>query len=270
MSPQVNKPVEGTRLVLIALGMALLAVLVTFVWVQQIKKSHEAQTMQVYLLTRDVHHGELITAARDVEAQDVPKGGKIETAFTKMHAATRDTIENFNGKYWGQDASQGQLVTDTLFNAQASTSVIPPPDRDKAHIAVPVTDSKNAGDIRPGDYVELRAPFRGPNGVPKMTTVIEKVKIIQLGAESEDAGRNSARTPSYRSATLEIDREDVSELDDISKSISGEFEMVLINPQVVATTRITKEARDALDNQPALTRGMPSGAPAAPSDRENP
>jgi len=276
MSPQANKPVEGTRIVLIALGLALLAVLLNFMWIQRIRNQNEATTMTIYLLTRDVKRGEVIVAT-DFEARPVPKTTETQTTFENMHATTKKaTIDNYIGTHWGRSASQGWLVTDDLFREPVTLGTLPPPALDKAHIAIPVTDVKGPGDLRQGDFVRLRAPFRTAAGGVEMLNVIEKVKIVQLGPTwtSEESGRVSAQTPAYRSATLEIYLSDVPVLDAICKGMAGEFEMARINPEVKGSMEITKEAQDALRHLPApppRPAGRSGGGAAPPpSDAPSP
>jgi hypothetical protein len=248
MSPQdiTTKQPEGTKLVLVAIGLALFAVLLTFIWIEHIKNQVNLKTMTVYVLSGDRRRGSKVEE-KDFTEVRVPEA-QFATAFDAMGAITPETKKLHIDKQWERDGAQGQLITKDLFESPKKGGFVPAPAKDSLSYPIRVNDLNCPGTLGVNDYVQVRAPFKDRQGQVTSVAVIDKVQVVALGTAyaSGDAGSPSAHPTSYRSVTIDVNKDDVADLDRIIRLADGEIELLRVNPAEPWSDRITKEARDAV------------------------
>lgn len=227
----------GAKLVLFALGLALLAVILTNVYIEMVRRSGSEDTIGVYLLTRSVRPGDVLKQ-QDVQLHRFPAAfrdsfqamGAMDKPGLDIRLTTREPTQ--------RTASQGDLLTFRLYDPPSSSELdrnIKPGHRQKS---LQVNSRTLPGALREGMYVDLLAPFN-LGGAVQVVPVIERVRVIALGSrtiyDDTDAGRS---TRSFQTITIELESDQVLQLTALERLAAGDFELHLRNPADNSTPHI--------------------------------
>src|SRR5262249_22991026 len=149
-------PVGGAKLAGVAIVLALVAVVLNSLYIDNVKKEVEGKSFTVFRLTRSVQRGDHLSD-RDVRAQRVPLTfkdsfvGALDETAVRVRIEERETIE--------QPAPQGNLVTADLFTAPEQSGMDRRITKGKRLVSLPVNPKSVPGSLRPGMFVDIEAPF---------------------------------------------------------------------------------------------------------------
>jgi Flp pilus assembly protein CpaB len=215
--------------VLIALGLALLAVILTNLYIETVRRQSSQDAVVVYLLTRPVRPGDTLRG-QDVKAHRFPKA--FADSFKEMGAMDEQglNIRLTNRNALQRPASQGDLLTYRLFDPPTSLEL----DRNikVGHRlkSLQVNSRTLPGALREGMFVDLAAPFNTGNGV-EVLPVMEHVQVIALGTRTIFDQSEEGRTPrSFQTITIQVESQQALQLTAIERLALGDFELHLRNP----------------------------------------
>lgn len=258
----------GARLILISLGMALLAVIIANVFIQQAKQQSESETFPVYVLRRNVKPGEKFVADMLEKPRAFPLS--LRDNFTRTLnpiGESRKLSRLADASPFYRAASAGQIVTEDLFEAPlgaADPSKIAP---GKVLMSLPINSQIQPGNLRPGDYVAIQAPFNAGGAVPEVMVVIEKVLVNAVGAytSNEDAAGRPTRIGNYKSITIEVTPTEALRMSMIHKMAAGPFELLLVSPAAQAPSGINPKVVELLNDLLRSQGPRGTGRPASPT-----
>lgn len=218
------------KLVIVAVVLALLAVVLVNVYISMVRAADQPGSFTVFRLNVSVKPGETLQQ-RDVTAVKVDK--RFANAF-KTAVKANPQGEPFQlGQTFHRAASMNDVLTYDLFEPRSSERLDLTIDPGQRGVALPVNSQKLPGDIQPGMYVDITAPFHNKSGQMTVLPVIERVKVLLVGSQSALNQQNSqdpANTSNYSTITVEVTPKQALELSEIQHMASGEFEINLRNP----------------------------------------
>jgi Flp pilus assembly protein CpaB len=227
-----DQPIAGTRLVVVALLLAILAVIVTNFYIERIRRQVAESSFDVYVLTRAVRPG-VELSEKDVKRIAVPE--KFEQAFTDLAYVDEEALQLrlADKEVFQRSADAGEIVTFRLF--------VPPVGRDLDRnitdgwrlVSLPVNNRTIPGALQEGMYVDIEAPFHTGGAAPVTMPVMERVKVIALGTNTvydEDDSSRRRGSRSFRNITIEVTPAEATQLSNVQRIAAGEFELHLRNP----------------------------------------
>ena len=248
-----TSPQGNVKLVFVALGVAVLAVVLVNVYIQIERSERREKQITIYRLNRSVRPGDKFKL-KDVTAYQV--GQSYQKAFGDA-ALLGEAAENKEGDRFKRSAASGGLLTYRLFTDPADEDPAIMPRSGFRHIPISVNSRQAPGALRPGDFVDIEAPFKAGASMAQVIPIMERVRVIAVGRHTlrEEAGAGQGRAVrSFRSITIEVEPQDATLISMIEKLAVGEFELHLrapgdndfpkigrpgINPRV---TRLLEEA----------------------------
>src|SRR5690606_24479486 len=180
---QVNpqQPQGGAKLVVVALGVALAAVIVVNLYVEQVKAQVRQDSFTLYRLNRSLRPGERFKLDF-VDAVQWPKSfeGSAQGLVRDDGAQARvgDEIRRF--------AEQGQFLRNDAFTAPALENDYRRPRIGMRFVKLKVNDEAVPGNLQPEMVVDIFAPFPSGTGVPEILPVMERVKVVAVGTRTAD------------------------------------------------------------------------------------
>lgn len=238
----------STKLVIIALVIALVVVVLTNIYIETVRRQVNETAFEVYVLTRNVQPGDTLQQ-RDIQAQLVPQRFKdsfdrlqvVDRQAMSLHVDQRDTIQ--------RPARTGDLVRSQLFRTPGLDDRALEVESGKRLIALPVNSASLPGVLQQGMYVDIEAPFFTGGSQPEVLTIMERVQIIALGTHSfsefdtDAPSRSSSR--SYRTITIEVTPQEATDLAMILQLASGPFHLWIRNPNDTARPKLSKDGINA-------------------------
>ena len=225
-SPNTQPPAGGAKLVLVSLALAMAAVIVTNVYIAQIKRKVEGESFVVYRLTRSVKPDHKL-AVQDVSEVPVPE--QYHESFRGF--ITKGELEGRVGDTIKRSAGAGEFLSYSLFTTPDTVSDATQITLENRLVSLPVNSRTIPGMLRPGMYVDIEAPFDMGGAIPTVMTVKERVKILAMGTsvEGDEAGA-SRGYGSFRTITIELSPEEATQMSMIKLAASGDFELQVRNP----------------------------------------
>jgi Flp pilus assembly protein CpaB len=225
-----NQDTGNARLVLVALGLALLAVVLTNLYIEYVRRQVDEKSITVYLLTRTVQPGDRISR-QDVDARRFP--ASFKEGFDAMGAMDDPGLDiRINGREpFRRSASQGELLTYRLFEAPAEREVDKRVARGKRAYSLPVNARTAPGGLREGMYVDIEAPFH-IGGAVVVLPIMERMQVFALGTRTafDDPDVGGRFNVNYRNITIQVEPQEATQLSMIERLAAGEFELHLRNP----------------------------------------
>jgi len=216
------------RIVLIAAIVALVAVILVNVYIERVRAETREETFTVYILRRSVQPGDAFKQ-QDVRQEQVPVRFRdaFPGALDEMEMATRTGRARFR-----RFAPEGAVLDFSLFQRREESNFDRQITRGKRLVALPVNSRTIPGNVRPGMFVDVEAPF-GTAAGPKVLPVLERVKVFAVGQhtmiEESEAG-NDRGGSNYRTITIEVEPRQATLLADIQRIALSGFELHLRNP----------------------------------------
>jgi len=235
-----DKPASGsTTLVIVALGLALLAVVLTNIYIGMVRSQADADSITVYTLTRTVYPGEKLDDD-DIEPKQFP--GDFDSTFSNR--VKPESLQLRIDTVIRRTAEQGSPLTHDLFTEPEDREIdlrITPGMR---LYALPVNNRTVPGNLRPGMIVDLEAPFR-VGGKTLVIPVLEQVKVMAVGrrdiADESNEGRGRSRPiTSYDTISIELTPLQATQMSMIQRMTVGDFDLHLRNPSDRETPKIPR------------------------------
>lgn len=226
-------PGGSTKLVIISAAIALLAVVLTNLYIANIRNQIEARTFELYVLNKPVPAGERIRNA-DVKVIKVPDTpdfreavkllGAMDSVGLKVRIEQREALQ--------RPANASEILTYAHFTGAHGEDIDSQITKGLRLIELPIDSRRIPGALRVGAYVDIAAAFPTDRGV-EVLPVMEMVKIIALGTRTayqsaEEAGMGLPR--SFRSMTIEVTPEQAIQFSMIERLAVGDFDLLLRNP----------------------------------------
>lgn len=225
-NPVPDRPPAGSaRLVIVAAVLALIAVVLTNVYVEYVKRVSEEGTITRFRLTQSLRPGERLKD-RDIVAVKLP--ARYEDAFrTYINDKERDS---FIGRQVLRYAEQGEFLAGRMFEASTDKDLDDEIAPGMRLYPLPVNSRMAIGGLRPGMVVDIEAPFT-VQGKPVVLPVMENVKVIVVGAVStlDERTGSTSRISTYQTISIEVLPQATAKLSMIEKMASGPFELTLRN-----------------------------------------
>ena len=219
-------PVGGTRLVIVAVVLALIAVVLVNLYIEVVRRQATEDTFTVYFLTQSVRPLEKLTKDK-VRAEQVPR--RFEGAF--KNSVGQDGLESRMGEVFQRSAASGQLLTPDLFALSAverEDATISPSMR---RVPLRVNSKTLPGSLRPGMFVDIAAPFVSADGKVQVLMVLERVQVRAMGQMSiADEGDTQRRITNYPTIEIDVTPREALALSEIQRRTAGDFELYLRNP----------------------------------------
>ena len=252
---------ESTKLIVIALILAVLAVILVQVYIQAVKSGSAEESFPVFRLRVAKDPGDELTDD-DVERLTVPD---------RFRDSFRDIVED-NGQ--GQPLRLGdeftrhvepyELLTHRLFESvddEADRRLIQQGFRG---VALPVVAERLPEPLRAEMRVDLLAPVRSQTTQPDILVVMENVRIVSVGDRNIEDDRvtdTRRRGNNFQTITIEVPPEEAVLLTEIAEVVQqvGVFHVLLRSPDdrtpfVIETGGINDEVLTRLN----LTASTPS------------
>lgn len=222
----------STRLVILALALAVVAVIVTNLYIASIRRDVELRSFDIFLLTRTVKPGDKFKAG-DYEAQRVPE--KYKDSFVALGAVLeRKTLATYVGPERFERAAQsGALLTHALFTSEGEALLDLTIERGKRYMDLPVNGRLVPAGIRPGVRVDIEATIHTGQSVPRVFLVVEMVKVVGVDRQTiagESAATARSRQRRISTITIQVKPEQGTQLSMVEKIMAGDFELRLRHP----------------------------------------
>ena len=219
---------SNPKLVLLALGVAVFAVIVVNVYIEMIQNRMHEESFVAYRLRRPLHPGD--TLERD-HLRPVRIPTRFEDAFPSV--LKRKDLELELGQTIHRFAPEGSFASYKLLEERERSTFDQRVDPGMRGKGLPVSDETIPGEVRPGMFVDIEAPLPQPGGGVRVMTVMERVKVLAVGnrtiVDESEAGSEDG-TERYRRITVQVTPEQATQLDNIRRAAVGKFELLLRNP----------------------------------------
>ena len=247
---QPSAPQGNMTLVVVAVIVALVAVVLINLYLVSQGKERAEDEVSVFFLNRTVEPGDKLKWD-DIDEKRIPR--RYEDAFGKA-VRDRNFLDNkIKGKVpVSRIIPRGSVLMFAQFTGEDGSAGLLRPHRGMRLGALPVNSRTVPGSIQPGVIVDIEAPFGVGGKIPKVLTVMERVRVKAVGTRTideqrEEGGRRRAMR-SFRTITIEIEPMEATYLSMIERLAVGEFDLHLrdtaddgypktgrpgINPQVL-------------------------------------
>lgn len=230
--PASNADPGSTRLIFMAIALALVAVIVTNVYIASIRRDVEMRSFDVFVLTRTVKPGDKFKAD-DFATQHVPERFKknfmaLGAVLEEKTLATYVETERFE-----RAAQEGALLTHALFTSESAGLLDVTIDPGHRYMDLPVNGRLVPAGIRPGVDVDIEATIHTGEGVPRVLLVVEKVKVVGVDRQTivaETTATAASRHRRISKITIQVKPEQGTQLSMVEKIMSGDFELRLRHP----------------------------------------
>lgn len=221
---------SSTRLVVIALIVAIAAVVLVNVYIEIVRRHAQPGGFTIYRLNRAVRPGDKLNE-RMVDPIRVSE--QFEDAYN--NAVGEEGLPAYLGEPFQRSASANDPLTSNLFIAPDDDEIDRQISPQKRLIAIPVNSKHMEDVLRPGMYVDIEAPFPGSGTMPNVLPVMELVQIMAVGdrsvidEESADASQRG-RGGRYSHILIEVAPIEATQFSKITKLATGDYELHLRRP----------------------------------------
>ncbi|MBI1373307.1 MAG: Flp pilus assembly protein CpaB [Phycisphaera sp.] len=251
-----RKPGGGGNmtLVLVAVGMGLLTVILTNLYITQKTKAIEGQTVTVYRIIKPLEVGHKLKE-KDLRTHEIPEqyaDSLIGVVIDKK--GDRSTMRLQLEKRVMRPARENEYLSYDMFQ---DSGTIPEESIPTDHKAVPIpVDARGgvSGLLKPGMWIDILATIPEAGKVPQTAVVIERVKVLTVGRSTVDSGRMST---SFSSITVALKGPEAVQIVAIAERVGKDgFNIVVrrpddtvtqyqgkVNPDVLTKLRIDTSAR---------------------------
>jgi pilus assembly protein CpaB len=228
---------QGRTPILIALGFAAVAVLLTNAYVNEVRRAARPDTTLVAVAARELRPGAVLTG------DDIAPAERATAALPKL-AIRWDERNLYLGQEIGFQVAEGDYLLASYFGGQAAAAQRLSEKIDAATnqraMTIPV-DNLNSieGSIRPGDRIDLLLTYqqietaeRGPAGRPRLYTVplLENMYVLFTGTYGAPPGGERG----FSSLTLLVDSDQAKLL--VWAMNLGKLTVLLRNPRDLQPT----------------------------------
>lgn len=246
--PQSNRPAPGssggpgnpgpatnnTRLVIIALVLAVVAVILMNLYVELVKAQTIESDITVYRFKASYNVGEDFREQM-VEPVKLPEryADSFRSFLDERQMRTRI------GEVFTRPTRQNEFLTAGVFESFGGEGLDRETDVGKRTKAIRV-NPRTLPNIAPGMYIDIEAPFNVSGYGLRVVPVMERVKVMSVGRRTiidqrNDTGRASS---GFTTVDIELDPEDATLMAAIQLIAAGDFEIHIRNPADRATPKI--------------------------------
>lgn len=218
------------RLLLVAVLLAVASVVLTNLYVAQVRAQVDQQSFEVFLLTASVQPGEVLRQ-NNVRSVRVPMS--FATSFEQLGYVDRSALEArmYDREPVQRAATQNAIVTFSLFTPPGGADIDRQITPGRRWISLPINSRTAPGSLRIGMFVDLEGVFIGEDGRTTILPVMERVKVIALGDETMfDPDDMAARRRSFQTMTIEVSPAEATQLNMAQRVVVGEFHLHMRNP----------------------------------------
>ncbi len=213
----------GTKLVVAALVIAVVAVVANIIYINRIRTENARDTFDVYVLNQSKQTGEKLSWD-DVRNISLPSQFRVN--FNAAGAMTRDDVDKkikFEEPFQ-RKSNQNELLTFNLFTPLGSSGA----ERiTSGYRGLPLTIKQLPPILQPEDHVDIEAPFQ-VRGQGTVLTVVENVRVVSVGpytAPEDMSGGRAVRATGYQTITIELKPLEATQLSMVEKAATGPFEL---------------------------------------------
>lgn len=222
----------GTRLVIVALVLAILAVVANSLYIASVRRQVQQDSFEAFVLTRSVLPGDRLRK-QDIKKISLPRS--FEAGFKELGAMDETGLDvriNSNDTV-RRSVSAGDILRYMHFDIPEGKDIDTKIPSGMRLVSLPVNSRTIPGAMREGMYVDIEAPFQTGGALPLVLPVMENVKVIAVGTrtiyDDNDAVR-SRPMGSYYSITIEVTPQEATSLSMVQRLAVGEFDIQLRNP----------------------------------------
>ena len=230
---------ENTKLVIAAVVLAAVAVILTNVYISQIRQQNQLESFGVYILQVPMSTGDRLRN-RDVSEVRVPDTQKFRETFDQMGYIDKDSLDI---RISGQEplrrpARAGEILLFRHFTTPDTNAIDQKITVGKRLKVLSINSKTVPGALRVGMFVDLEAAFNTQFGV-QVLPVMERVKVIALGtATSYEAASSRVSQSRYSSITIEVTPEQATQMNLIERIMIGDFDLTVRNPSDTTLTQL--------------------------------
>lgn len=222
--PPTEKDGGNMVLILIAVALGIVTIVLTNVYIVDIRKQVEGATETVYRLNRSIDVGDKL---REQDLSPVVLPLTIVEDFGKF--ITRKDLAAWKGEPLLQPARQGELLNFDMFTGRSTGGDLGITEG-KVGCPIPVSSEGRPGALQPGMYVDIFAPVMVPGRGPKSMVVMERVRIFAVGNRTRDNSESRSGS-SYGNVTVEATPAEAQQLFTVQQWLGkSEFRLVVRNP----------------------------------------
>ena len=223
-----SSPQGSTKLVILALVIAGVALVLVNGYIEYVRSQAREGQFIVYRLNSSVEPGEELEQNM-VNEVAVPE--RFDNSFND--AIRRDGLEAKLGQPVLRYAQRNDVLTYSLFTDPDENALDRRIEDGSRLKALPVNPRTIPGVLRPGMYVDIEAPF--PGGGPNVMPVMERVRVMVIGdysiVDESEAGTNAPDSfGNFSTISVEVTPEQATQLAEITKLITGDYEIHVRNP----------------------------------------
>ena len=216
------QPVSNTKMLVIAFALAIAAVIMVILYTQMLRAQATEGTVTVFTLARSVSAGDRLDIDRDINEQRIPERLQDAVQVGLNPIIGGSELQSMVEQPVQQSAARGSLITHRLFRAGDERGR-QTPEEGKVFIDIPLTPRHTVGNLRPESFINIHAPFpSGGGGPPRILPVLERVRVVYVGALGIDDVDGTRGTRAFQNITIEIDEVDEIAMENI-KRISRDY-----------------------------------------------
>ncbi len=237
-------------LILVALGLALVAVIANSAYINHIRSQREASKITIYQLAGPVEPGDKLRM-KDLTPYSIYETDR-EHYVDALGAVTEQALSTKLGQEFEKYANTGRYLTYELFTAETSTGAYDLREGMRAHV-LPIDRKTTPPILVPNNTVDILAYLQPPNGRSRTYLIKERVRVLAVGdrtAKSQGSGRG------FSTVTVEVKPTEARQLSTILRYAPDKaFQLVIrnaddlewtipegaINPQVLNVLGIGNE-----------------------------
>ena len=235
-NPSTSAPAGSGSLILIGAVIGTIAVILMNVYVEMRVAAEKENTVTYFRFVDDMKAGTQITVS-DLESVDIPVS--MQDAFgtnaVGEDPSSRGTPLDGKGNSLNAPVVKGQMLTYSLFRTASASAPRDPAYIGLDEITLNIDSKKQTPNLRPGDFVDLRASVP-LNRSTRFKTIMEYVRVVNLGDRVQESGTSQSRDSRYGTITIYIDPALSNTLLDVQKRVEG---------QTFTVTRRDSNSREA-------------------------
>ena len=255
---------ENTKLVIVAVVLAVMAVILTNIYIRQIRQQNRLKSFSVYILQVHKSPGDRIKSIKkDVRQIYVPDTPTFRDTFSQMGYVDDKSLSiRISGKEpLKREARAGEILLFKHFTSPESEAIDQQISRGKRLKVLSINSKTVPGALRTGMFVDMEAAFRTQFGV-QVLPVMERVKIIALGSKtSYEAATSRISQSRFSNITIEVTPDQATQLNLIERTMVGDFDLTVRNPGDIELTKIPSGGIN-----PAVVELVERRRPATPTN----
>ncbi|MEM7578168.1 MAG: RcpC/CpaB family pilus assembly protein [Planctomycetota bacterium] len=224
-----NKPQGSTKLLIVAVVLAILAVVLVNLYVAASRRSIQSDEFVVFRMDVQKSPGDVL---QPDDASPVRVPMSLRESFAGAVAANAaGTAPARVGDPMTRPVEPGDILEARHFDLQTQDETRLLIRSGMRGIAIPVQSQSLPDPIRPEMLVDIEAPFRGRAGRVRVMPVMEMVRVVAVGTTNiVDERRGGGGGSGVSKITLEVTPDHASDLEFILSQVAGEFRVHTRNP----------------------------------------